>query len=674
MVRTGISGTCWVLKAARGGRCGRSAAFGALLAVTPAAVFAAQSTQLADLADLSIEELGNIQVTSVSKQAEPLSQAAASIFVITNEDIRRSGATTLPEALRLAPNLEVARIDARNYAISARGFNGLFANKMLVMIDGRTVYTPLFSGVFWDAQDVMLEDVERIEVISGPGGTLWGTNAVNGVINVITRSAKDTQGALLAAGGGNLETGAAVRYGGGTDSGAHYRVYGKYSDHDDTKNGNGATLFDGWRRTQAGFRSDWGNAAEAFTLQGDAYSGDLHQPLTNAITIAGANLLGRWNKKLADDSDVRLQMYYDHTERDQPLAFRENLDTTDVEFQNAIRFRSAMPLGTPQNLVWGAGYRFAWDRVDVQNGAGFAFLPGALDLRWGNVFAQDEFVLRDDLSFTIGMRLESNIYTGTERLPSARLAWKPDASQLVWAAASRAVRAPSRIDRDFFAPPTPVVIGGVSTFGIGGGPDFASEVANVYELGYRAQPASTVSYSATAFYSQYDGLRTREITPGGAAGIFPLVSGNKATGHTDGVEAWGGWRPVRAWRLSGGLVIQTQRLRLEPDSTDTNTATTGVPALGNDPSHYWTLRSSFDVSEDQQFDLAVRNVGALPNPATPAYTAVDARFGWRVRRDLEWSVLVQNLFDREHIEFGTPGTASEAARAVFLKAVWRPGR
>ena len=673
MVRTEISGTCWVL-AARGKRCGRLVAFGALLAAAPVMVFAAEPTQSADLADLSIEELGNIQVTSVSKRAESLSDAPASIFVITGEDIRRSGATTLPEALRLAPNLEVARIDARNYAISARGFNGLFANKMLVMIDGRTVYTPLFSGVFWDAQDVMLEDVERIEVISGPGGTLWGTNAVNGVINVITRSAKDTQGALLAAGGGNLETGAAMRYGGGSDNGAHYRVYGKYSDHDDTKNGNGATLFDGWRRTQAGFRSDWGNTAEAFTLQGDAYSGDLHQPLTSAITIAGANLLGRWNRKLSDDSDVRLQVYYDHTERDQPSAFKENLDTADVEFQNAVRFRSAMPLRTPQNVVWGAGYRYAWDRVDVQNGAGFAFLPGALDLRWGNVFGQDELVLREDLRLTIGMRLENNIYTGTERLPSARLAWKPDASKLVWAAASRAVRAPSRIDRDFFAPPTPVVIGGVSTFGLGGGPDFVSEVAKVYEVGYRAQPAPTVSYSVTAFYSDYDRLRTREITPGGAAGIFPLVSGNKAKGHTDGVETWGSWQPMRAWRLGGGLVIQTQRLELQPDSTDTNTATTGVPALGNDPSHYWMLRSSFDISEDKQFDLAVRNVGALRNPATPSYTAADARLGWRVRRDLELSVLVQNLFDHDHIEFGTPGTASEIGRSVFFKAVWRPGR
>ena len=619
-----------------------------LAASAPSGVLAAEVQLAGDLADLSLEELSNIEITSVSKRPERLLDAAASIFVITGEDIRRSGATSLPEALRLAPNLQVARVDARNYAISARGFNGPFANKMLVLIDGRIVYTPLFSGVFWDAQDVLLEDVERIEVIDGPGGTLWGTNAVNGVINVITRAAKDTQGTLLVAGASNRENGTALRYGGATDNGGHYRVYSKYSDYDDTKLANGSSTFTGWRRTQVGFRTDWGSTSEGFTLQGDAYDGDLHQASTSAIRIGGANLLGRWDKKLADGSQIRLQAYFDHTERDQPLAFNENLDTMDVEFQHSVR------LPEQQNLVWGAGYRFAWDRVQIQPGAGFAFLPASLDMRWGNVFAQDEIALRDDLRFTVGMKLESNIYTGTERLPSARLAWKPTVNRLVWLAASRAVRAPSRFDRDLFAPATP-------PFGLAGGPNFVSEVSDVYEVGYRAQPTTAVSYSLTTFYHAHDKLRTTEPGPGGA------VFSNKAEGHTSGVEAWGSWQAARAWRLSAGFVIQAQRLQLTSDSGDT----AGVSALGNDPSNYWSLRSNWNLTERHEFDLTLRHVSGLPNPVVPAYTAVDARLGWRVRRDTELSLTVQNLFDPGHVEFGAPAAASEIGRTVFLKLAWR---
>jgi iron complex outermembrane recepter protein len=639
-------------------------AAGALLLAPGAASIAAEPllAQAGDLADLSLEELGNIPITSVSKRPEPLAEAPASVFVITGEDIRRSGANTLPEALRLAPNLQVARVDARNYAITARGFNSAFSNKMLMLIDGRTVYTPLFSGVFWDAQDVLLEDIERIEVISGPGGTLWGTNAVNGVINVITRSAKDTQGALAAAGGSDRENGSAVRYGGETGNGGHYRVYGKSYGVEDLKTAGGNPDFFGMRRTQVGFRTDWGElgeTGEGLTLQGDAYGGELHQPPAAGIDTGGANLLARWNKRLAGGSSVRLQAYYDRTERDQPLAFRETLDTMDVEAQHTVR------LGTSHDVVWGAGYRFAWDRVDVVPGSGFAFLPAALDLRWSNVFAQDEIALPSDVRLTLGMKLEHNIYTGTEKLPSARLAWKPAAGSLLWAAASRAVRAPSRIDRDLFAPPAPIVIGGQSIFVLAGGPNFVSETVNAYEIGYRAQPARTVSYSLTAFYNTYDKLKTTEP---GALGLN-FVSGNNAEGHASGVEAWSTWQPLRTWRLSGGLVVQAVRLDVKPESADT--AGGSLTALGNDPSHYWTLRSSVDLSEDKQLDVDVRGVGGLPNPAVPAYTAVDVRLGWRVRRDTEVSLGVQNLLDPSHVEFGAAGTASEVPRTVFLKVVWR---
>src|SRR5713226_8886719 len=441
----------------------------ALLAVAAATALAAEPLRVADLADLSIEELGNIQVTSVSKHPERLADAPASIFVITGEDIRRSGATRLPEALRLAPNLEVARASASSYAISARGFNNTIANKLLVLIDGRTVYTPLFSGVFWDAQDVMLEDVERIEVISGPGATLWGANAVNGVINVITRRASDTQGAFAYAQSGNLERGYGARYGGTLGEGGSYRVYGRSFDIFNTSNASGATASDGWSKGQVGFRTDWGTAANGFTLQGDAYRGSLDQANNDNTSISGNNLLGRWNRDLAAWGQLQVQSYFEHTERDIPGTFAERLNILDVEFQHRLR-----PMGA-HRLTWGGGYRHGDDRVT--NSVVLAFLPADRSLRWANVFAQDEIALQENLRLTLGTKFENNYYTGTEPLPSARLAWKPDPQRLVWGAASRAVRAPSRIDRDFF-----VTAGSLQ---LKGGPDFVSEVVKVFEVGYR---------------------------------------------------------------------------------------------------------------------------------------------------------------------------------------------
>lgn len=622
------------------------AACAALLGMLPVAQGAAK-----DLADLSLEELSNLEVTSVSGKAEPLSGAPASIFVITGEDIRRSAATTLPEALRLAPNLQVARIDARNYAVTARGANGAFANKMLMLIDGRVVYTPLFSGVFWDAQDVMLEDVARIEVISGPGGTLWGSNAVNGVINVITRAAADTQGGLLVAGTGNRENGTALRYGGTLANGGHYRIYGKYADYDNTRGANGAALYDGWRRNQVGFRADWNAIGGAFTVQGDFYRGDLHQASTTAISIGGANLNARWNRQFADGSQLRLQAYFDHTDRSQPGAFTENLDTASFDLQHSFK------PGAAHQVVWGAGYRVAYDRV--QNATAFAFLPGALDLRWGNLFVQDEIALRDNLSFTAGAKLESNSYTGVEFLPSLRLAWKPAANHLLWGALSRAVRAPSRVDRDLYTPPNRIPFLGNQVYVFAGGPNFVSEVANVAEIGYRGQPAPTLSYSVTAFYQGYDRLRTSE--PGQPLGLN-ITTGNKSSGAVGGVEMWGSWQATPKWRLSGGYVAQHTRAYRDGDSRATGAAT-----LGNDPSHYWTLRSSLDIATGQELDVSVRHMGALPAPAVPSYYAVDLRYAWRLQRNAQVALIVQNLFDPRHPEFGTPPGYSDIGRNIFVR-------
>ena len=599
-----------------------------------------------DLVELTLEQLANIEVTSVSRRVERLSRAAASIYVITSEDIRRSGATSLPEALRLAPNLNVARADNVQYSITARGFNGVLANKLLVLIDGRTVYSPLFSGVFWEAQDVLLEDVERIEVISGPGGTLWGSNAVNGVINVITRAAAGTQGALAAAGGGNKEHAGAARYG-GTVGGGHYRVYGKYVDRTQTRRADGTGLRDEMERAQAGFRTDWAAGANSFTVQGDAYTANIQQGLADR-EISGANVLGRWARELGSDSRMHVLAYFDHSERDQPGAIRNKLDTFELDFQHAL----APAQG--HRILWGGGFRHQRDRVENISRA-LAFLPPERNLNLVNVFVQDEFQLREHLELTAGLKLEHNSYTGLEYLPNVRLAWNPAPNQLVWGALSRAVRAPSRIDRDFFAPANP-------PFSlVAGGDVFQSEISRVAEIGYRAQPSAVFSYSATLFHHRFDRLRSLESTA--AAPVFA----NKINGRTTGIEAWGSFQVIDAWRLSAGGVRQSIKLQRDPDSRDIG----GLAALGNDPRYWWTLRSSFDLAPQLDFDVFVRHVGALPSPSVPAYTAVDARIGWRLRRDLELSLTAHNLFDRGHAEWGASAARPEFERSIYAKLLWR---
>jgi iron complex outermembrane receptor protein len=606
-----------------------------------------------------MEDLANIQVTSVSRKAESLADAPAAIFVITGDEIRRSAATTLPEALRLAPNLQVSRVDARNYAISSRGFNGVFADKMLVLIDGRTVYSPLFSGTFWDAQDVMLEDVDRIEVISGPGGTVWGANAVNGVINVITRSAQDTQGILLSGGAGSREKNGALRYGGQMGNGGYYRVYGKYSDNDDTRNSKGTALAEGWRRDQTGFRADWGGRADNGTLQGDAYVGRLHQSGTRDIQTSGGNILGRLNRELSDTSSVKIQAYLDHTLRDQPTAYVDRLTTADLEGQHAIK------LGLQHTITWGGGYRLMQDKIE--NAGNFAFLPASLDSHVANVFAQDEIELARTLHLTLGAKLEHNNYTGRESLPSARLAWKFAPDQLLWSALSQAVRSPSRIDRDFFAPSTPAIKNGVPQFVFNGGPDFQSEVARVAEVGYRGRLSSSVSIAVTANYSKYEDLRTLEPNASGPGFVFR----NGAHGTSKGLEMTGAWQVMPAWRLGGGVLVQ--RIDTAADSGVVDVLPTLGAAFANtgaDPASYWMLRSTWDIASNKDFDVTLRHTGALPS-GTSVYTSMDLRYGWRVNKNLELSVIGQNLLASSHNEFGTDVTGSLFERALFLKLVWR---
>jgi iron complex outermembrane receptor protein len=622
------------------------AAFAAALAAYASAAHAA-TVAAADISELSLEQLANVIVTSVSRREERLGQAAAAVYVISAEDIRRSGATTIPEALRLAPNLLIARADTNQYAISARGFTNVLANRLLVLIDGRIVYSPLFSGVFWEAQDVMLEDVERIEVISGPGATLWGANAVNGVINVITRSARDTQGALLGAGTGNRERGGTARYGGAV-GGGHFRIYGKHFDRRGTERANRTPVIDGAARSQAGFRGDWAHGGRTVTVQGDAYRADIEQPFGGSRDLGGANLLARWSERRADGSTLHVQGYYDRVERDQPGAIRESLDIVDVEAQHGFS-----PL-KDHHLLWGAGYRYAKDEIDNLNPAALGFIPPNHDLKSFHVFAQNEWRLKTDLALTIGVKAEHNDYSGLEWLPSARLAWALSPERLLWSAISRAVRAPARIDRELFAPATP-------PFALAGGPTFESEISNVVEIGYRAQPRPSLSYSVTAFYHDHSKLRSLEPQPGGA------VIANGIEGHTRGLEAWTTWRAMSAWRLDAGWVELRQRLRPSPGSLATPVAS----GLGNDPKRWVTVRSAFDLTPRHELDVMVRHVAELPNPVVPSYTAFDARFGWHASRELEVSLVAQNLFDRSHPEWGTAATRTELRRGAFLNFLWR---
>ena len=594
------------------------------------------------LADLSLEQLGNIVVMSVSRREESLAQAPASIYVISAEDIRRAGVTSLPEALRLAPNLLVARADANQYAISARGFNNVLANKLLVMIDGRTVYTPLFSGVFWEAQDVMLEDVERIEVVSGPGATLWGANAVNGVINVITRRAAETQGLLVSAGGGNLEYGASARFGGTLPGGGHYRVWGKAFHRENSEFGDGTPIRDGSDRGQIGFRADWAAGRDAFTVRGDAYLGDIDQ-VPSERTVDGANLLARWTRTFADGSTARVQAYWDRTHREHPASFEERLDTFDLEAQYGLRSGA-------HELLVGGGFRYARDRVT--NTAQQAFMPPDKSLRWANAFVQDRIELHPTVDLTLGVKVEDNVYSGAELLPSARIAWRPVSSHLLWTAASRAVRAPSRIDRELNIP-------GAPPFVLAGNDSFDAEVANVFEVGWRSQPMPALSYSLTVFHHDYTRLRSLRPMAGGT------VFANGIEGTMTGVEGWGVWRVLPSWRLSAGVVALRDRLKVEPGLADA-----GIPQLGNDPSVQWQARSTLDLGDRQEIDVAVRHVAALPNPVVPAYTAVDARWAWRATRELEVSLTGQNLFDPRHPEWGPSINRAEVERSFFLRVQW----
>ena len=595
------------------------------------------------LKKMSIEELFNVEVTTVSTKPEPLSSTPAAVKVVTGDDIRRMGALSIPEALRYIPGVEVARVDNRQYAITARGFNGTVANKLLVLIDGRSVYTPLFSGVFWDAQDVFLEDVEQIEVIRGPGATVWGANAVNGVINVISKRAADTQGLLVTGAAGNVERGfGGIRYGGALGSRSFFRIYGKTLDRDASLRPNGQEAGDDFRMTQGGFRFDGAlGASSDLSVQGDLYGGSADQPATDDMKTGGRNVMTRWTHRLAERSDVHVDVYYDHTLREMPRTFRETLDTYDVSL------RHRLPWGARHDVVWGLGYRLTQDVVG--NSPGFAFLPSHETHYLYSGFVQDEIELGSRLHWTLGSKVERVDYTGVEIEPSTRLAFTPSATRTLWGAVSRAVRAPSRLDRDLYVPSTPPYL-------LAGGPGFDSEVLLAYELGYKAHPARNLSAAIATFYNSYDKLRSIRGGP-------PFVLANDLHGETYGAEGNATLEAAKGWRLSGGYTFLRMILR-----SDTDTST--VKQAGDSPRHQWFARSSLTLPHGIEVDAAVRYAGELRNQKVPSYLATDARLGWRPVAPLEISAAGQNLFDSRHPEFGTPATRKEVARSLYGKATW----
>jgi iron complex outermembrane recepter protein len=481
-----------------------------------------QEADVKKLKLLTIEELMNLEVTSVAKGPQKLTEVASAIQVITREDILRSGATCIPEALRLAPNLQVAQLNSSAWIISARGFNTVFANKLLVLIDGRTVYTPLFGGVLWDLQSVLLEDVERIEVISGPGGTLWGANAVNGVINIITKKAKESQGLFASAAiGDQLRNQFAARYGTQINDKAFFRIYAQHAARNATFLADETRNKDDWRTSQAGFRLGLSPTEKDFiSVQGDAYKGEIKSE-PDPLRFDGQNVLTRWTRTINERSDIIVQIYYDRYWRHDPAVLSDEMQTYDLDFQHRL------PIGDSHNLLWGAGYRMVKD--NVYNRSIYAGLvPENRNMPLYSGFIQDEITVADNIHLTLGTKILHNIFSGFELQPSARISAVLSEKNTVWAAASRAVRAPSRLDVDYRLPiePQPPTVPSVA-----GGPNFDSEKLHAYELGYRTQPHNNVSLSFALFYNEYKDVYSVETVP--ETLTYQIQNGSEA-------ESWGG--------------------------------------------------------------------------------------------------------------------------------------
>ncbi|MGC1373716.1 MAG: TonB-dependent receptor [Candidatus Sulfotelmatobacter sp.] len=634
---------------------------------------------------LSLAELGNIEVTTVSKEPERAMKTSAAIYVITQEDIQRSGATTIPEALRLAPGVEVAQIDGHSWSVGIRGFGSNLTRNVLVLIDGRTVYTTLFAGTFWEVQNVVLEDVDRIEVIRGPGGTIWGPNAVNGVINIITKSTKDTHGEMVNAGGGNLEQGfLSARYGGSSASGLDYRIYELGFDRGPEYHPDGIK-FDRWRAIQAGFRTDWAkDARDHFTFQGDIYDegagtgvnvSNYTMPYTQNLygteRLSGGNILGRWQKVYAEGNDFQLQAYYDRTNHLDP-QITDLRNTYDVDFLD--RFR----LPGQQQISWGFGARFShgYNPIVVP---GVTFLPESRTDRLITAFLQDEIALIDNrLNFTFGTKVLETNFTGWQLQPTGRLLWTPTRRQSFWSAFTHAVRTPSDVEENFTELGyTGATVDGLPVFGrLNPNPNFRSEELNGYEAGYRLLLRKSLYFDIAAFHNHYGDLLSEDITgppsvetnPGPVI-IFPASFGNELVGTTKGIEFAPEWRPVPFWRLRASYSYLQMDITKPANSQD---ALAPSSIVGSSPKHQLALQSGLDFAKVFSFDLTYRYVDALPALTIPSYSTADARFDWQVHRQFKLSAVGRNLLQPHHFEYGgvDPGPAIGIKRSLYGQITW----
>jgi iron complex outermembrane receptor protein len=652
------------------------------LALTAAARAAAQEpAREPDVADLDIEELGRIRITSASRRPEPASRAAAAVYVITREDIRRAGAGSLPEALRLAPGLQVARVTERDWSITSRGFAEQSPNKLLVLIDGRAVYSPLFAGVFWDVQDVPLEDVDRIEVILGPGATLWGSNAVNGVINVITRPAGDSRGGLLSARAGTSDhLRATGRWGAGLGQRASLRAYGTFVDRSPSRFSGNALGEDDWQQGQGGARLDWEpGERDRVTLQGDLYGGSGGQLATRArltppfsetvddeLDAGGGNVLARWSRRLGEASDLQVQGYYDRAVRKVPSSFgRIAVDIADLELQHHV-----MP-HPRHDLIWGVGYRLNSDTIS--SSFPITLIPPARTTHLLTGFAQDEIALRPERWYlTLGTKLEHNDFSGVEVQPNLRLLWLPGIRHTVWSAVSRAVRIPSRLDADvrFVASVLPVTTP-PTIVRFDGNEDFDSEEAITWEGGWRAQLLPAVSADLSLYYAWYDRLRSVNLLAPVVEGGFivqPAEVANDARGHAYGGTLTAIWHPRPTLRLVGSYTLLRMQVELRDDAPAGSTPNVSP---GFNPEGQALLRGSLTLPLGLETDLALRYVGELPGPQRiPSYIEADARVGWVVRPGLSLGLAGHDLLHDQHAEFFSAPQRFIQRRAE-LQVEWR---
>ena len=654
-------------------------ALAAIVLAIPAGVWA--QTPVDALRTLSLEELGNIEVTTSTKTPQPLIESPAAVFVLTADDIRRSGATSLPEVLRAVPGVAVARIDSDHWSVGIRGFGDQFSKSVLVLIDGRNVYTPLFAGIQWGVQDVLLDDVERIEVIRGPGATIWGANAVNGVINIITKHTRDTRGALASVQTGTIDHAIGqIRYGGAIGSNASYRVYARGFDRGPESHGDGQE-FDGWHMGHGGFRLDWTAARDSVTLQGDIYSSRQGQSVIVAsfspaqdvtsytpLNLTGGNLLMNWARTIAPGNDVQLRVYYDRTSFDGP-QLGETRNTVDVDFVHHV---GAL---TRQDIRWGAGLHLSPSTFH-QTVPSLILTPADETDSIYSAFVQDEIaVVRNQLSLTAGAKVEHNNFTAAEVQPSVRLLWKITPHESAWAAVTRAVRTPSQLEEDVtldrFLLARPLTY-----LEVRGNPAFQPERVIGYEAGYRTAIGSQAFVDVAVFRNRHDDLQSFgaasvavAATPAPVHTLFVLPYANGAAGTSDGVEI------APDWKASQWLQVKGSYSYLSVDVHNTTAVNDILNVIatyrGSSPRHQAVVQPILTLPHGWEITQTYRYVSALPARAVPAYATLDARVGWRATPSLEIAVTGQNLFQDAHVEFGhDPGPIVSIARAINVSATW----